>query len=169
LERKLKTNKLLPKLDLKYNFLSTNHVAFFDGAGASPIENYKLGIKFSMPLFLRKERADLKLNNLKQREVRYEQEAKERALKVKIENYFNTVQVHSNQVAQLEQIIKNYLILLEAEQLKLKMGESSVFMVNIREKQLLEARLKLVKQQAQYLKARAAFFWITAKLSNNLN
>lgn len=169
LERKLKTNKLLPKLDFKYNFLSTNHVAFFDGTAAAPIENYKLGIKFSMPLLLRKERSDLKLNALKQREVNYLQDAAQQELKIKIENYFNTAQTNVAQVQQLEDMIDNYVILLEAEQTKLRMGESSVFMVNTRENQLLEARLKLIKQQTEYLKARAAFFWVTANLSTNFD
>lgn len=169
LERKLKANKLLPKLDLKYNFLSTKHVAFFDGTAAAPIENYKLGVKFSMPILLRKERADLKMNALKQRETNYLQDAAAQELKIKIENYFNTVQTNVAQVEQLEKMIQNYVLLLEAEQTKLRLGESSVFMVNTRENQLLEARLKLIKQQTEYLKARAAFFWITAKLSTNFD
>ena len=75
LERKLKVNNLLPKLDFKYNFLSTEHVDFFASSAAAPVENYKLGVKFSMPIFIRKERADLALVKLKLKATSYQQEA----------------------------------------------------------------------------------------------
>jgi len=168
IEQKLKKNKILPSLDLKYNFLSYEHVDFFHTAGA-PIENYKLGIKFKMPLFLRKERADIKLNQLKIREVNYQQQTKQQELKVKIQNYFNTFQTYARQINQIEQMIENYGILLEAEQLKIGIGESSLFLINAHKNQLLEAQLKLIKQKIAYLKARTSFFWITVNLSEQMN
>jgi len=167
LERKMRVNQLLPKLDVKYNFLSTDHVDFFGVGAAAPIEQYKLGVKFSMPIFLRKERAKLRLVKLKQQAVAFKLSDKQRSLKIKIENYFNQVQSFAQQTVGLEQMITNYETLLEAERIKLTMGESSVFMVNTRENQLLNARLKLIKQQIEYLKARTAFFWSVAGLTPN--
>ncbi|WMX14520.1 TolC family protein [Aureispira sp. CCB-E] len=167
LERKLKVNKLLPKLDFKYNFLSTEHVDFFPVSAAAPIENYKLGLKFSMPIFIRKERADLELVKLKLKATSYQQEAKRRDLQIKVENYFNEVQNFALQTTTIESMVQNYATLLEAERIKFSIGESSVFMVNTRENQLLDAQLKLIKQQVTYLKSRTAFFWITANLEPN--
>ncbi|BDS15111.1 TolC family protein [Aureispira anguillae] len=166
LERKLKINNLMPKLDVKYNFLSTNHVDFFATSAATPIQNYKLGVQFSMPIFVRKERADLALTQLKLKQVNFQQAAKQRDLKTKIENYFNEVQNASNQTDNMEQMVDNYKILLDAEKIKFDIGESSVFMMNIRENQLLDAQLKLIKQQIMYLKSRTAFFWIIANLQS---
>lgn len=164
LERKLKVNNLLPKLDFKYNFLSTEHVNFFGTSAAAPVENYKLGVKFSMPIFIRKERADLALVKLKLKATSYQQEAKRRDLQIKVENYFNEVQNFALQTTTIEQMVANYTALLEVERVKFSIGESSVFMVNTRENQLLNAQMKLIKQQITYLKSRTAFFWITANL-----
>lgn len=167
LERKLKVNNLLPKLDFKYNFLSTEHVDFFASSAAAPVENYKLGVKFSMPIFIRKERADLALVKLKLKATSYQQEAKRRDLQIKVENYFNEVQNFALQTTTIEQLVANYATLLEVERVKFSIGESSVFMVNTRETQLLDAQMKLIKQQVTYLKSRTSFFWITANLQPN--
>lgn len=167
LERKLKVNNLLPKLDFKYNFLSTEHVDFFASSAAAPVENYKLGVKFSMPIFIRKERADLALVKLKLKATSYQQEAKRRDLQIKVENYFNEVQNFALQTTTIEQLVANYATLLEVEKVKFSIGESSVFMVNTRETQLLDAQMKLIKQQVTYLKSRTSFFWITANLQPN--
>ena len=59
-ERKLKANALLPKLDLSYNYLS--EPSYIDNYR---FEDYKIGLNFSFPLFLRKERGSLKLTKLK--------------------------------------------------------------------------------------------------------
>jgi len=169
IERRLNINKLLPKLDVKYNFLSGRHVDFFYTGAAAPIENYKLGVKFSMPLFLRKERAALQLTKLKLQEVGFLRRYKEQSLRIKVQNYFDKVQIAASQVGQIEQMISNYQQILEAEQIKLNIGESSVFLVNTRENQLLQAQLKLIKKQITYLKAKAAFFWVNANLNNNID
>jgi outer membrane protein TolC len=167
LERKLKANNLLPKLDFKYNFLSTEHVDFFATSAAAPVENYKLGVQFSMPIFIRKERADLALVKLKLKATSYQQEVKRRDLQIKVENYFNEVQNFALQTTTIDQMVANYTALLEVERVKFSIGESSVFMINTRENQLLDAQLKLIKQQITYLKSRTAFFWITANLQPN--
>ncbi|MGH1337549.1 MAG: TolC family protein [Aureispira sp.] len=169
LKRRLNSNKLLPKLNVKYNFLSVESVDFFGTEGVAPIENYKLGLEFSMPLFLRKERAELALTDLKLRATEFQLDNKQRDLRIKLENYFNEVQIFAAQTQTLEQMVNNYSILLEAERIKLNLGESSVFLVNVRQNQLLEAQRKLIKQQVKYLKARMAFFWVTATLSGNDN
>jgi outer membrane protein TolC len=164
IDRRLKINKLLPKLDLKYNFLATNGGEFFSGSDyVGPGENYKLGIKFSVPIFLRKERMDLKLNQLKQREVGYMQVAKQQELKIKIENYFNSIQNYASQTELTESMVGNYQTLFQAERTKLKFGESSLFLINTRESQLLDARQKLIKQQINYLKSKTAFNWSAAQ------
>ena len=59
-DRKLKANALLPKLDLSYNYLS--EPSYIDNYR---FEDYKIGVNFSFPIFLRKERGSLKLSDLK--------------------------------------------------------------------------------------------------------
>ncbi|MEM8887679.1 MAG: TolC family protein, partial [Bacteroidota bacterium] len=63
IEQRLKREQLKPKLDLKYNFLTepvgNNWLSNFN------TNNYAWGFSFSVPLFLRKERAAINLNRLK--------------------------------------------------------------------------------------------------------
>ena len=60
-EKRLKANKLLPQIDLQYNFLTETPEVVRSFSTA----DYKGGVMFRFPLFLRKERGDLKLAKLK--------------------------------------------------------------------------------------------------------
>ena len=60
-DRTLKANKLLPKLKLEYNFLTETP----DVGNTFQLNQYKGGVNFSFPIFLRKERGDLRLSKLK--------------------------------------------------------------------------------------------------------
>ena len=55
-DKKLKANMLLPKIDIGYSYLSEPR--YFDNY---QFNNYKVGLDFNFPLFLRKERGSLKL------------------------------------------------------------------------------------------------------------
>lgn len=60
LDQQLKSNLLLPKIDIGYYYLS--EPSHFDNYRW---EDYKVGINFSFPIFLRKERGALNLAKLK--------------------------------------------------------------------------------------------------------
>ena len=59
-ERKLKANSLLPKIDVGYHYLSEP-----DYWSDTNFKNYKVGVNFSFPLFLRKEQGSLQLAKFK--------------------------------------------------------------------------------------------------------
>jgi hypothetical protein len=59
-DRKLKANSLLPKMDVGYHYLSEPN--YWNDTN---FNNYKVGINFSFPLFLRKERGSLQLAKFK--------------------------------------------------------------------------------------------------------
>ncbi len=67
-DRGLKRNKLLPKLDLQYNFLTQDA----DQINSFNTANYKAFVNFSMPIFLRKERGDVRLANIKLQDANFE-------------------------------------------------------------------------------------------------
>ena len=157
LERKVKANKILPKLELKYNLLSTNHVNFF--ATETPLENYKLGLKFSSPLFVRQARADLNLADIKIQETRFKREQKRFELENKIRAYNLETETLKQQILGLQQMVENYRLLLNAEQEKFRLGESSIFLLNTREQKWLESRQKLLQTIGKYLKAETGLVW----------
>ncbi len=163
-ERRFKQTKLLPKANVEYNFLSTNHVNFFENTGglAAVTENYKLGLKVSYPILIRKERAGLQLNQLKMRDTEFKLNFKRQEISTKIRSYFNKTNTYAAQVELLQAMVENYRSLLAAEREKFLFGESDIFIINTRQQQLVEAQIKLYKTQVKFLKARTAWTWATA-------
>lgn len=154
IDRKLKMNNLLPKLDVQYNFLTQTPRQ----GNSLNLDNYKAGINFKLPIFLRKERGDLKLAKIKLQDAKLENEA----TKVTIKNKVNAVQQELEsfvvQSDYITNIVKDYGTLLKAEERKFFLGESSLFLVNYREAKLIETKLKAIKLENSYFKSKANLF-----------
>lgn len=152
--KRLKTNNLLPELDAQYNFLTQTPRQ----QNSFNVENYKAGIRFTLPLFLRKERGDLKLAKAKLMDAEFENEA----TKVTIRNKVNAVQQELDsyyvQNDYIIDIVKDYSTLLKAEERKFFLGESSLFLVNTREAKLIESELKAIELENNFLKTKAKLF-----------
>ena len=152
--RRLKMNNLLPKIDFQYNLLSTNgrQINSFNTT------NYKTGLNFSMPLFLRKERGDLKLARIKLQDKKLENAA----TKVVIKNKINAIQQElASYILQNDftfKIVRDYDVLLEAEERKFFLGESSLFLVNYREEKYIDSKLKAIILENSFFKAKARLF-----------
>jgi outer membrane protein TolC len=146
IEKRFRIEMLKPQLDITYNALllpiHPNDLYYNSN-------NYKWGINFSLPVFLRKERAELKLINLKLRENQIESELKFSELFIKATNYFNLYTTYSNQLVNIESLIQRYEKMLNAERDKFFAGESSVFLVNARENYLIDAKLKQISFYAK--------------------
>lgn len=166
IEQKLKNNKLLPKLDLKYNFLANNATNFFPSSASNVVDNYKLGLKFSYPLLTRSARADVSLNRIKIAETKFKFSQKRWELNNKIRAYLAEINIYIAQISTLKQNVNNYEQLLAAEYEKFRLGESSIFLLNSREIKLIETQQKLLTVQTKYEKAKASFSWVAARLAN---
>jgi outer membrane protein TolC len=154
IDRKLKFNKLLPKIEAQYNFLSES----FGDNSSLGFENYKAGLKVSMPIFLRKERADLKLAKIKLQALNYERSTQETSISNKIIALQRELASYEKQMNFAFVLVRDYKRMSEAEFRKFILGESSVFYVNIRESKLIEAELKYVELLNNYLKTKAKLF-----------
>ncbi len=154
IERRLKINNLLPKVDLEYNFL-TPEPELVDNFDTS---NYKAGVKFSFPLFLRKERGELKLAKYKLEDASLELELSRRQIDNKVEALLQELESYVDQVNITEEMVENYQRLLQAEERKFSFGESSLFLINTRENKLIEAQLKQNQILVKYLVAKAELF-----------
>ncbi|MFT5751029.1 MAG: outer membrane protein TolC [Dokdonia sp.] len=153
-ERSLKRNKLLPKLDVQYNFLTPTADQF----NSFNTANYKGGVNFSVPLFLRKERGDVRLANLKLQEVTFERVATSLALQNKIAAVNAEIASLQEQNSLIDGIVINYETMLTAEERKFELGESSLFLINSREQKLIEATLKANALQVEFLNANASLY-----------
>jgi len=145
-DRSLKKNKLFPKINVQYNFLSNE----FNQVNTFNTGNYKAFVNFSVPIFLRKERGDLKLARLKLQEKNFERTATSLYLQNKIGAVKAEIRSLSTQNSLITNMVNDYKMLVKAEERKFLMGESSLFLINSREQKLMDARLKentlLIKQ-----------------------
>ncbi len=148
IEQRLKRDKLKPKLKVKYNPLisTTENSLAWDYSTA----DYKWGVNFSMPLFLRSERASIAQNQIKVKEIGLEIRDKQNALQNKIEGNLQIQQLLEEQLNIQRQNVVDYERLLNAEKDKFGFGESSVFLLNKRQEKFLESKIKLLKVLAKY-------------------
>ncbi len=153
-DRRLKANKLLPTIDLEYNFLSTTP----EQTETFNTVNYKGGINFSFPLFLRKERGDLKLAKYKVQDAKFDLVTTELKIKNKIKAIYVELESFKNQNTLIKDIVSDYNRLLSAEERKFSFGESSLFLINSREKSFIEAKLKEIEVQNKFLNTKAKLF-----------
>ncbi|MEG9328162.1 TolC family protein [Salinimicrobium catena] len=154
IERRLKMNNLLPKVDLEYNFITPEP----ETVDTYDTSNYKAGLKFSFPLFLRKERGELKLAGYKLENAALELELKRRQIQNKVDGILQELDSYLEQIRLSQEMVENYRQLLNAEERKFSFGESSLFLINSRENKLIEARLKLNELLVKYLVTKAELF-----------
>ncbi|OBQ54777.1 transporter [Tamlana sp. s12] len=150
-EKRLKTNNLLPKIDLQYNFLSQTP----DQINTFNTANYKSYVNVSFPLFLRKERGDLQLAKMKLQNTNLDISATRVTLQNKINAVNQEIESYDVQTMHTSEIISDYKIMLNAEERKFSLGESSLFLVNSRESKLIDAELKGVSIEYDLLQTKA--------------
>jgi len=56
--------------------------------------------------------------------------------------------------------------LLQAEQRKFEVGESSIFLINSREQKLIETQLKFNKLQGEFAKDLLSVYWSAGQLNS---
>ncbi|MBQ0788049.1 MAG: TolC family protein [Oceanihabitans sp.] len=154
IEKRLKANMLLPKIDLQYNFLSQTPEA----TNSFNTTNYKTAVTMRFPLFLRKERGDLKLANLKMQNTSLDITWSKLSIKNKVDAIKNELQSYSIQNDLTDKMIQDYQELVAAEERKFTLGESSLFLVNSRESKLMDARLKAIILENSYFETKANLF-----------
>jgi len=154
IERRLKRNNLLPRIDLQYNFLSESP----ETINTFNTTNYKAGLSINFPLFLRKERAELKLTNYKLQAIGFDKQATSLELKNKLNTVQQEINSYQNQITLADVIVSDYTILLKGEERKFEIGESSLFLINSRESKLIENKLKVIELENLLLNSKGKFF-----------
>src|SRR5690606_3988720 len=147
-----------PKIGLQYNFLSeTPEIVLSFSTSA-----YKSGLYISFPLFLGKERADLKLANLKLMDIEFEIMSTKVTLRNKIDALTQELSSYVLQNNFSNTILVYYNTMLVAEERKFFLGESSLFLVNSRESKLIDAKLKAIELEYGFFKTKADLFNVLA-------
>jgi outer membrane protein TolC len=145
-EERWKKESLKPIVNVHYNALTE------PTAGASDVissNNYKWGAQLAWPIFMRKAKGELELTRIKIQETTLEADVKIATTRNKAIAAIQNLGLLRSQLATLQGNVRNMETLLEAEREKFNSGESSVFLINVREQQLFDLRLQEV--EASYL------------------
>ncbi|MFA9186820.1 TolC family protein [Flavobacterium magnesitis] len=156
-DRKLKANMLLPKIDVGYSYLS--EPSYIDNF---QFEDYKIALNFYFPLFLRKERGSLKLAQYKVQETEYTMDLE----KVQLNNKINAQKMEIESLLEQKELIKSLVDdnerMLNSEERLFSFGESSLFLINTRENNLVSAQLSKIALENRFFISNSELFKIMA-------
>ncbi|MDZ4681120.1 MAG: TolC family protein [Saprospiraceae bacterium] len=171
IDRRLALEAFKPRLDITYNLLGDG---FRMGGGQDDgrnglegllLQNFKWGLNFSFPVFLRKERGKLELNRLKIVDTDLAFRQKQLEIGNKVREAYAEWQNTQQQIGLYQAIVANYQLLLEAEMTRFQLGESSIFLLNTREQKLIEAQVKLIGLRADFQKNRLKTGWASGRIN----
>lgn len=156
-EKKLKANMLLPKIDVGYSYLA--EPSYLDNY---QFQDYKIGLDFYFPLFLRKERGSLKLAKYKVQETEFVLDLE----KVQLTNKINAQKLEIASLLIQKDLIKDLvqdnMTMLNSEERLFSFGESSLFLINTRENNLVSAQLSQIALENRFYISNSELFKIMA-------
>ena len=156
-ERKLKANMLLPKIDLGYSYLS--EPSAFD---QYKFQDYKVGLNFYFPLFLRKERGSLKITKFKMQDAQFNLDLEKVQLTNKIIAQQTEIASLEKQKKLIDDLVKDNQTMLNSEERLFTFGESSIFLINTRENNLVNVQISQLSIENRYFNSNAELFKIMA-------
>lgn len=156
-EKKLKGDLLKPRIDLNYNYLS-EPVLMNEWNTA----NYKYGVQFTFPLFLRKERGNFKIAKFKLQDAELDLDLENIVLKNKIDFQLQEITSLEEQMRLANSLLGDFTTMLQSEERLFFFGESSLFLINARENSLLGSNLQLIATQLKYCTAHAELYQLLA-------
>lgn len=146
-EERLRKNNLLPFVSLEYNFLTR----FPTGEDRVDFglynNNYKVGVRAYYPLFLRKERASLKINRIQLQDLDLIRSRLQREIPNEVAIRYREMQAQVRNIEEQSGMVYNQAVLREGEILKFENGESSLFLINARETNLIDMQVDLLRQK----------------------
>ncbi|WP_396168311.1 TolC family protein [Flavobacterium sp.] len=160
-ERNLKRNNLLPKIDLGYHYLS--EPSYWNSTN---FDNFKIGVNFSYPLFLRKERGGLQMAKFKIQDAQFALDLERVQLKNKIVSQQIEINSLVKQRKLISALVKDYDAMLTSEERLFTFGESSLFLINSRENNLVGSQLSELSMENRYFTSNVEMFKIMANLDN---
>ena len=155
IDYRLKKESLKPDLNLKYNAITYQNPNSF--AQNLSINNYKWGVSLSYAIPNRKARGKLMLTEVKLQDSEFDLTDKQAQIKMKIDRSLNNWQNTLITGSTYQSATDNYKALLDAETTLYQTGESSLFLVNQRDLDYLDAALKLVELRYKNKKAVAYY------------
>lgn len=162
IEKRLLKESLKPDLNLKLNaLLRVNENDKFLSYNRN---DYKIGADFYYPIFNRKTKGSLDVIDIDLESNTNDRLQKQQSILIYAQNILTEI---STLNSILDEIIINQedrAYLLETENDKFSIGESSIFLVNSRELKLLDTKLKVASTKQKLLSKKIAYFSLLFQL-----
>jgi outer membrane protein TolC len=163
IERKLSIENIKPTINLNYSILSGGKPYNFELGKDVFTNNSKYGFDISLPLFYRKEIGKLQLTKSKIKQTQFEKNFTARTIKNEINKFYNEL-TNTEKLIEIQKVlVRNYVLLRNGELEKFNNGESTLFLVNNRETNLIDTQIKLAELESKYEKAKAGMYWAAGK------
>lgn len=159
LERKWVMEQFKPELQLSAYYLSNQQS--MNDISSWLLDNRWASVQFGFPLFLRKERGKRDLIDVKTNVLNLDKERLENQIFTKIQNFVNTGGFLAEQLELANRARNNFAKLLEFENLKFELGESSLFILNSRESKLIESEIYRIKSLITWQKNQLELIYAT--------
>lgn len=159
IEKKLMFQELLPSINFRYNQLGRGYDILKTATAPLFENNFQYGLTLGIPLRLSQGRGEYKKTKLKITETRLDQSLKQTQVVNKVKSHFNELVALKNQVVIQEKAYRNFFALQRAEETRFAIGESSLFLINVRENKTLEALQKLQELRTKYAITVNALQW----------
>ncbi|WP_276481044.1 TolC family protein [Paraflavitalea pollutisoli] len=160
-ERSYRRELLKPRIDISGTLITArNRFGIFDPKYYDiGWRNYKVGVDVAFPLFLRAERGKLRSVIIKQDQLQLDLVQTDREIRNSILTSYNKLEAYKNQLVIQVSSIAQQQQLLDAEQQKFKLGESTLFLINSRETKLIDMKVKRAKMIAGYQQSLAELYY----------
>ncbi len=153
-EERWNKESLKPELSISYSLIDApvNYNGF-----ESPqfTDNYKLGMDFSFPIFLRKERGKLQKTRIYQESTAFDILQTQQKVTADIYSSYAELIASKQLSLQYQELAANYDRLLQAELFNIENGESDLFKLNIQQDKFIESQIKYLKALVNFEKLKA--------------
>jgi outer membrane protein TolC len=132
--------------------------------GKSNVDNVKLGLNMSVPLFFRSATAQVELFNISLDRITFQRSQTARSVNADIDNALSALQRALERTEAAEREARYATMMEEGERKRFTAGETSLLIVNLRERAAAEARVRLIAARADYLRAWTLYHWAVGNI-----
>lgn len=155
-QRRLSAVQLLPSASVEISGLAAGRSIGDVPTPRVAGDDYKAGASLRVPLFARRELARLRVTEDQTRQLALERDRVRREVQVQLARALLELRLLGEQLERQRRVTAGAEALLQAELSRFDAGESSLLLVNLRERSLLDERLKLAQLGARRANALGA-------------
>ncbi|TAE21163.1 MAG: TolC family protein [Candidatus Kapaibacterium sp.] len=132
---------------------------WFYGIDKGTADNFKLGVNLGLPLFFRTANAQTELLSVSIERLRLQTLQVSRFINADIDNALSALGRAAERIQAAEKELGYAMRMADGEQRRFREGETSLLIVNLRERAAAEAASRVVSARADYLRAWTQYYW----------